>query len=108
MTDTTWGIIAGALVTCTTALAAALRWAVKYTVDRFTKSKDDGTQALINAAASNATLAAKLEANTAALDRHTAALAQLTQAINDLRGDRAESAAARVRAAVGAAGGPRG
>ncbi len=56
MTDSQLGLILAAIATLAGSLIAALKWAV----NRVTKSNDDGTSALIANTASNATLIATL------------------------------------------------
>ncbi len=56
MTDTQVGLILAAIATLGGSLIAALKWAV----NRVTKSNDDGTAALLANTASNATLIAEV------------------------------------------------
>ena len=56
MTDTQLGLVLAAIATLGGSLIAALKWAV----NRVTKSNDDGTAALIANTASNATLIAEV------------------------------------------------
>lgn len=91
-------MILGALVACAGAGAKAFTWAVKYVVDRWTKARDDGTKALVDATASDKVLTAKLDENTAAIRQLTERMASLDAFLRD---SRAQDAAHRVRSVIG-------
>jgi hypothetical protein len=65
VSDAQLTIILGAIATLGGSLVAALRWAVQ----RVTKSNDDGTFALVENTKSNATLITKLDGLSRAIER---------------------------------------